>query len=94
MVKLDFSIYNYPALQGRKLILDVAVTHPIPILNTRTLSRNEALQPCRAANLYFQKKDNKYLALTQANNLEFLLRYQAQRGNSISFLYERLSASL
>ena len=29
-------------------------------------------QPCRAANQYFQNKDNKYLALSQANNLEFL----------------------
>jgi hypothetical protein len=59
----DVSIYNFPynntALQGRKMILDVAVTHPIPILSNKSLSRNEALQPNRAANLYFQKKRNQ-----------------------------------
>ena len=98
----DLSIYNYPynnpALQGRKLILDVAVTHPVPILSTRTLSRNEALQPCRAANLYFQKKDNKYLALSQANNLEFLPIIFENTGKihprSESFLDEVLSLML
>jgi hypothetical protein len=72
----DVSIYNFPynntALQGRKMILDVAVTHPIPILSNKSLSRNEALQPNRAANLYFQKKEIKYLTLSKANNLEFL----------------------
>lgn len=72
----DVSIFNFPynntALQGRKMILDVAVTHPIPILSNKSLSRNEALQPNRAANLYFQKKEIKYLTLSKANNLEFL----------------------
>ena len=56
----DISLANYPykdpVLQGRKSILDVAVTHPVPIQGNKTLSRNEALQSCRAANRYYQKK--------------------------------------
>ena len=72
----DLSLYNYPfkdpLLQGRKLILDIAATHPAPIQGNKTLSKNEALQSCRAANRYFQIKNHNYLALSQANNLEFL----------------------
>ena len=72
----DVSLANYPfkdpLLQGRKLILDIAVTHPVPIQGNKTLSRYEALQPCRAANKYFQIKNHSYLTLSQANNLEFL----------------------
>ena len=72
----DVSLFNYPfkdpLLQGRKLIIDVAATHPTPILGNKTLSRNEALQSCRAANRYFQVKIHSYLTLCNANNLEFL----------------------
>ena len=72
----DISVANYPfkdpVLQGRKLIVDVAATHPVPIQSNKILSRNEALQPCRAANKYFQIKNYNYLTLSHANNLEFL----------------------
>jgi hypothetical protein len=51
------------------MILDVAVTHPIPILSTKSLPKNEALQPNREANLYFQKKEIKYLTLSKASSL-------------------------
>jgi hypothetical protein len=37
------------------MILDVAVTHPVPILSNKSQSRNEALQPNREGNVYFQK---------------------------------------
>ena len=54
------------------MIIDVAATHPVSIQGNKTLSRNEALQPCRAANKYYQIKNHNYLTLSQANNLEFL----------------------
>ena len=72
----DVSLFNYPFkdpfLQGRKLIIDVAATYPTPIQGNKTLSKNEALQSCRAANRYFQLKNRNYLTLSHANNLEFL----------------------
>jgi hypothetical protein len=68
----DLSIYNFPNHPRRKLILDVSVTHPVPIISSRVLSRNEASQPCRAANLCFNRKNNKYSAVSEANDLEFL----------------------
>ena len=54
------------------MILDISVTHPVPIISNRTLSRNEALQPCRAANQCFNRKEAKYREISTANNLEFL----------------------
>jgi hypothetical protein len=69
----DLSVYNYPPIYPRrKMIIDVSVTHPVPITSARVLSRNEALQPCRAANLCFNRKVTKYAAVSEANNLEFL----------------------
>jgi hypothetical protein len=70
----DISIYNYPVQPNsrKKLILDVSVTHPTLITSNRTLSRNEALQPCRAANLCYARKQTKYMDISIANNLEFL----------------------
>jgi hypothetical protein len=68
----DLSVYNYPIYPQRKMILDVSVTHPVPIISARVLSKNQALQPCRAANLCFNRKVKKYGAISEANNLEFL----------------------
>ena len=70
----DISIYNFPIQPNtrNKLILDVSVTHHIPIISNRTLSRNEALQPCRAANRCYTRKQTKYMDISIANNLEFL----------------------
>ena len=70
----DISIYNFPVQPNsrKKMILDISVTHPVPIISNRTLSRNEALQPCRAANQCFNRKEAKYREISTANNLEFL----------------------
>ena len=54
------------------MILDVSVTHPVPITSKKVLSKNHALQSCRAANLCYRRKVNKYGAISEANNLEFL----------------------
>ena len=54
------------------MILDISVTHPVPINSNRTLSRNEALHPCRAANQCYNRKEAKYREISTAKNLEFL----------------------
>ena len=38
----------------------------------KVLSKNHALQSCRAANMCFKRKVKKYGAISEANNLEFL----------------------
>ena len=70
----DISIYNFPVQPNsrKKMIIDISVTHPVPIISNRTLSRNEALQPCRAANQCYNRKEAKYREISTANNLEFL----------------------
>ena len=67
----DISIFNFPKCQ-KKLIIDIALTHPVPITGSRVLSRNEALISNRASNSKFKDKVNKYAATAAANNLEFL----------------------
>ena len=68
----DLSIYSYPIYPQRKMIIDVSFTHPVPITSKKVLSKNHALQSCRAANLCYRRKVNKYGAISEANNLEFL----------------------
>jgi hypothetical protein len=65
----DMSIYNY---HYHKVVADVSVTHPIPISSSTVLSRNAALQPCRAAEKARRRKIAKYSTVSDANNLEFL----------------------
>jgi hypothetical protein len=55
------------------MILDVAVTHPVPILSSRTLSSNEASQPCNTANLYTSKKKTTNTLLIRDIGYRFIM---------------------
>jgi len=67
----DLSIFNFPKSK-KKVIIDIALAHPVPILGNKVLSRNQAEQPYRAANAKFAAKERKYFNVADANNLEFL----------------------
>ena len=67
----DISVTNMPG-KVKKLILDVAVTCPVPLRSNFELSRNMALSKSHLANQAYNKKMHKYQALCEANNLEFL----------------------
>jgi hypothetical protein len=67
----DISVTNMPG-KVKKLILDVAVTCPVPLRSNFELSRNMALSKSRLANQAYNRKMHKYQALCEANNLEFL----------------------
>ena len=68
----DLSVFNYPSCPKPKLILDISLAHPVGILTEAVLSRNQAMLPGRAGTKRFLDKQRKYVAIANANNLEFL----------------------
>ena len=70
--KPDLSLFNYPNCLKQKLILDLSLAHPVPILGSVELSRNQAILPNRAGNKRVHEKRIKYQQIADANNLEFL----------------------
>ena len=67
----DLSIENN-FHESKKVVCDISITHPYPILGSRILNRNQALQDSRAADLAYNIKNNKYKVTCEANNLEFI----------------------
>jgi len=66
----DITLYNnfHP---NKRVVCDIAVTHPYPITGATLLTRDQALRQFRAAESTYQRKKTVYQALCDANNLEF-----------------------
>ena len=65
------SLHNFPGCD-KKLILDVSLTHPIPILCKKGLSMAQAVQSYRAADIRYAANEKTYGAIANSNNLKFL----------------------
>ena len=69
----DITTSNFPTCTKSKLVLDISMAHPIPILALNTsLSKPQALVKDRAAIKRHRDKCRKYTEIANANNLEFL----------------------
>ena len=66
----DISLYNN-FHDTKKVVCDISFAHPYPIVGSKTLTKNQALQSMRASNLTFQKKNSKYKNISNDNSLEF-----------------------
>ena len=67
----DLSIFNLPT-HTRKVICDVSITCPVPVVGEGNLSRNSAARVGRAAEKAKRAKVSKYGELAARSQLEFL----------------------